>query len=430
MQINKITIKNFKNIEENSFPLHSRFTAIIGVNGKGKSTILHALRIACGAFFLGIPVSEVHRRHIWTSEKRVKNKGMQLIPENTVMIEAEGSFSGENDPITWRRQILENANSTTSNRDDVGHIKRIAEEKYISIVKQENDKISLPVICFFGTSRAHGAGRNRITRTGRQIFKDGYKDWDELKLSTFKYDSWLATYDILEKNGKEYSSTKKIFFETLIKANKYIREIEFSGQQLWLRVEVEGTISDLLPIELHSDGIRFFTEMVAELAYRCIVLNGYLDYNAIKESRGIVMIDELDLHLHPNWQRHVVNDLKEAFPNIQFVATTHSSFIVQSLTKKEIINLDGKGLESDPLRYGIEDVSEGEMYVTDVARSEPFKERVEVTTKYYQLIADNNGKSQEEIESLRQQLNEMEERFSEDPVFVAQLRLERKAKKL
>ena len=129
-------------------------------------------------------------------------------------------------------------------------------------------------------------------------------------------------------------------------------------------------------------------------------------------------------------QRPFVNDLKEAFPNLQFVATTHSSFIVQSLTKKEIINLDGKGLESDPLRYGIEDVSEGEMYVSDVARSEPFKERVEVATKYYQLIADNNGKSQEEIESLRQQLNEMEERFSEDPVFVAQLRLERKAKKI
>ena len=429
MQINKITIQNFRNIEEETtFELHPRFTAIIGVNGKGKSTILHALRVACGAFFFINP--DVKKWHIRPDEIRLKSLEKHLTPQKPVKVEAEGLFPEESNPIIWRRQILENTSSTTSKRDDVGNIRRIAEEKYQSITKQGNDKVSLPVIGFFGTSRAHGAGRNRVPRTGRQIFKDGYKDWYELKSTTFQFNGWLGSYDILEKHGKEYSNTKKAFFETLKKANRYIRNVEFIGQELWLQVEVEGTLSDFLPISYHSDGIRFFTQMVAELAYRCIVLNGYLDYAAITESRGIVMIDELDLHLHPNWQRHVVNDLKEAFPNLQFVATTHSSFIVQSLTKKEIINLDGKGLESDPLRYGIEDVSEGEMYVSDVARSEPFKERVEVATKYYQLIADNNGKSQEEIESLRQQLNEMEERFSEDPVFVAQLRLERKAKKI
>src|SRR5690606_7819707 len=85
---------------------------------------------------------------------------------------------------------------------------------------------------------------------------------------------------------------------------------------------------------------HYFTEMVAELAYRCIVLNGFKEEKAIDEATGIVMIDELDLHLHPKWQRHVVNDLKTAFPNIQFVVTTHSPFIVQSLEQSELVNLD------------------------------------------------------------------------------------------
>jgi predicted ATP-binding protein involved in virulence len=53
--------------------------------------------------------------------------------------------------------------------------------------------------------------------------------------------------------------------------------------------------------------------MVAELAYRCVILNGFLDDKAVIESRGIVMIDELDLHLHPTWQRHVIADLKMHF---------------------------------------------------------------------------------------------------------------------
>ena len=180
-----------------------------------------------------------------------------------------------------------------------------------------------------------------------------------------------------------------------------------------------------------------FTEMVAELAYRCIVLNGSKQEKAIIDTNGVVMIDELDLHLHPNWQRHVVSDLKNAFPNIQFVATTHSPFIVQSLAKDELINLDlegegnEEGLELDPTNYGIEDVAEIEMGVKKVARSEAFTERVEIASRYYQLISEGkSSKTDEEVARLRQELNDMEERFSDDAAFVATLRLERKAMNL
>ena len=97
--------------------------------------------------------------------------------------------------------------------------------------------------------------------------------------------------------------------------------------------------------------------LVAEIAYRCVILNSHLGEDAVKQSKGIVLIDELDMHLHPNWQRHVVNDLKTAFPNIQFVATTHSPFIVQSLNSNELINLDA-----------VSDVSPKELTVEEVAQ--------------------------------------------------------------
>jgi predicted ATP-binding protein involved in virulence len=133
-------------------------------------------------------------------------------------------------------------------------------------------------------------------------------------------------------------------------------------------------------------------------------LNGSKQERAIIDTSGVVMIDELDLHLHPNWQRHVVSDLKNAFPNIQFVATTHSPFIVQSLAKDELINLDlesgEEGLESDPTNYGIEDVAEIEMGVENVARSEVFAEKVEVASQYYQLIS--KGKTSETDEEVAQ----------------------------
>jgi predicted ATP-binding protein involved in virulence len=84
-----------------------------------------------------------------------------------------------------------------------------------------------------------------------------------------------------------------------------------------------------------------------------------------------------------------VADLKHCFPNIQFVATTHSPFIVQSLQKSELINLETTAhttnLEGNPLNYSIEDIAEGAMNVKDVSRSNYFQEQVDIATQYFAL---------------------------------------------
>ena len=369
MNIEKITIQNFRNIEEpRTFYFNPNFTAIIGINGKGKSTILSALRIAAGTYFLAIP--DVKKWHIQPDEIRKNNVGhkLHLVSQRPVLVEATGTLPEIKESIVWRRQILENSNSTTSKASDVAKIRQIGRIKY-AMVKSGEDKIGLPVIAFFGTSRAHGAGRNRKTRTDREIFIEGYHSWFEMKSTTYKYENWLSSYDVLLKIGKEYQGTEQSFLNALKSANPYINEIENVNGKIWLKVNIEGTTSDFLPIDLHSDGICSYTEMVAELAYRCIVLNGYLGKNAIEESRGIVMIDELDLHLHPNWQRHVVNDLKKAFPKIQFVVTTHSPFIVQSLKSDEIWNLD-KVMDVTPKDFSIDEVATQIMGVKSAYSSE------------------------------------------------------------
>jgi predicted ATP-binding protein involved in virulence len=429
MRIETLYLKNFRNVVEQTYRFNPHFTVLIGINGRGKSTWLHALRAACGAYFLAIP-PEVTKRHIVPDEIRQSSNGF-LLQHMPVIVEATGYFSEHPQSITWRRQVQEGKKNTTYSAADVGDVKSRGKEKYDKM-KTGSDDLDLPIIAFFGTSRVHGTGRNRTTRIGRQIFKEGYHSWLEMRSTVYRYDSWLTTYDILVTEGKEYPHSKRIFFDTLQKANPYIKKIAFVGTELWLKVQMDDYTSEYLPIHLHSDGILSYTEMVAELAYRCIVLNGSKQENAIIDTNGVVMIDELDLHLHPNWQRHVVSDLKNAFPKIQFMATTHSPFIVQSLAKDELINLDLKeeneGLESNPSNYGIEDVSEIEMGVEDVARSEDFKQRVEIAAKYYQLISQGkSSKSDAEVKALRQQLNVLEERFSEDPTFVATLKLERNA---
>ena len=112
--------------------------------------------------------------------------------------------------------------------------------------------------------------------------------------------------------------------------------------------------------------------------------------------------------------------MKKAFPKIQFVATTHSITIVQSLKKEELINLDDtEGLNNDPFKYSIEEIAEVEMGVENVPRSKRFQEIEDVAGQYYTLIAEGKtSKTNGKVAILRQKLNELEEVFSDDPAFV------------
>jgi predicted ATP-binding protein involved in virulence len=172
-----------------------------------------------------------------------------------------------------------------------------------------------------------------------------------------------------------------------------------------------------------SDGYRNLIGMVADIAYRCIKLNPHLGTEAVIKTPGVVLIDELDLHLHPNWQKRIVSDLKNVFQNVQFIATTHSPFIVQSLKSDELINLDEvRGLDDDPLKYSVEDISENEMGVKEVQRSREFSNMHLLARNYFKLIKEND--SQEKIEKAKQLLDEIRVKYSNDPAYVALLESE------
>jgi hypothetical protein len=138
-----------------------------------------------------------------------------------------------------------------------------------------------------------------------------------------------------------------------------------------------------LPAYLLSDGQRTILAMVADIAYRAAQLNPQLERNAPQETPGIVLIDELDLHLHPNWQRKIVNTLKTTFPKIQFFASTHSPFIIQSLQPGELVDLDGRHAEYAD--KSIEDIAEQQMGVPIPQRSERYLKMKAAAEEYYQV---------------------------------------------
>jgi predicted ATP-binding protein involved in virulence len=88
--------------------------------------------------------------------------------------------------------------------------------------------------------------------------------------------------------------------------------------------------------------------LVADIAFKAALLNPHLGERVLEETPGVVFIDELDLHIHPSWQRRLVTDLKKVFPSLQFFATTHSPQIVGETPPEQIILLHRDGTWSRP----------------------------------------------------------------------------------
>ncbi len=356
MQIDKITIQNFRGFKNEEFFLDPRFTVAIGDNGAGKSSLLYAMQIVTGSFFLGLP--DVQRRHIHPDELRLSynSTSKQWVTHTPVFVEAEGEMNSVTS-LSWRREIAKPGQSTSSKLADIGAIKKVA-ERYAEQLNIE-DRPIMPVIAFFGIQQLGSpVFRRSRTKTKRMIIRDGYYNALGPKSDNSSYISWIYYYEQNLRDGLEFEGTYEAFFEAIEKAVPYLSNITFDRIQLQLVADcaIPGQEKRKLPQNIMSDGLKRILGIVADIAYRCVILNGFKGREAILRSTGVVMIDELDMHLHPKWQRHIVANLKDAFPGIQFIATTHSPFIVQSLNAHELINLDK-----------VSDVSPDELPLDDVA---------------------------------------------------------------
>jgi len=105
-------------------------------------------------------------------------------------------------------------------------------------------------------------------------------------------------------------------------------------------VDIDGVVQ---PFSNLSDGQRCTLAMVGDMAQKAASLNPQFGAEVLQKTPGVVLIDELDLHLHPRWQRRIIEDLRQTFPKIQFICTTHSPFLIQSLRSgEELLMLDGQ----------------------------------------------------------------------------------------
>ncbi|MCH8486746.1 MAG: AAA family ATPase [Candidatus Cyclonatronum sp.] len=428
MRIDKIKIKNFKGFADETFDLNPNFTVLIGDNAKGKTSALDALAVAAGSFLRGIDVANHEARGINKREVRVKTIEGQPRPQLPVEIECFGEVNGVYLKEGWKRTVNKLSQKTTTTYADAKNIERLASGMLQE--SRQNGKVTFPVIAYHGTGRlwAEHEEKKAVYKKQGEGVELAYTRCLSPKSSSKEFLSWYKTYeDEIKKFGspkeKALLQSFKEAIISMIPDNHWTdMSYSFKDEDL-IGIFKNNNKTDRLLFSQLSDGYRNLIGMVADIAYRCIKLNPHLGDDAVSLTPGLVLIDELDLHLHPNWQKRIVSDLKTVFKNIQFVATTHSPFIVQSLKSDELINLDEvKGLDHDPNKYSVEEISENEMGVINVKRSAEFSEMQSKAREYFDLV--NKKASTDEIAKAKRLLDGLRVKFSKDPAYVALLESE------
>ena len=437
MKLSALTLRNFRKYEGATFAFHNQFNVLIGNNGAGKTTVLDAIAIMLNTYFQGSGII-THGGNIKKEDARflITEKGDQTFRETQrdVCLHAFAK-TGENQ-LEWLRHIGDRGGKAK----DLIRLGSQAREKIRS--GQTED---LPLFLYYGAQRLWSINRKISTeKPGSQL--DAYRYCLDPKSDQKAFEKWFKKLSYSEIQRKRALTAVYAIRETVLSCTPGATDFYFDmdEDQILIHLNHEGWV----PFNSLSDGYRNMIAMVADIAHRAVRLNPHLANNAPQKTEGIVLIDEIDLHLHPKWQRSVVSKLKEAFPRFQFIATTHSPFILQSLSPGEVIDLEqppadfmsmnsyfdneiagpgpGNGYSDRPL----EDIIEEIMGIATPQRSHRLTEMYAVAKEYYKLLEQADVADPIEKEQLKQRLDELTAPYSDNVAYHAFLEMERRAKGL
>ncbi|MDE6485929.1 MAG: AAA family ATPase [Muribaculaceae bacterium] len=444
MNIKDIMIQNFRSFKDNFFVFDPQMNVILGDNTTGKTTLLHAVQIALGAFLQEmsfIPGGNGYARNFKPTDQvktySESNKTFIPIPKKpSIQVNAEG-MSGKYDirsgrlnmssiPVFWKRTSNKNSKANAIQLmdfvEEMERIRRDADRDGINSV--------FPLFLSFGASRLEKNYRGTEKTKQRETREaKAYKCALDEQVDFKGAFDWIYRYDKNLSRGIEFPDTDKAFINAILKAVPAVKQIAIDTKNSEFTAQVKMTKDEnpyWLTYDMMSAGFKAMINIVAEIAHRCVELNGFLGINAVEKTPGIIMIDEVDLYLHPHWQQHVLTDLQDAFPMMQFIVTTHSPFIVQSVDSRNIISLDSNVMPISPSNRGIEEIAAAEMGMQGMQRSEKYIQKFKLATEYFKLV--KAGKAGEvETEQVKTRLDEleMEAGLLNDPAYEAYLRLNR-----
>ena len=434
MYLEKLKLHNFRCYEKLEIDFNRQLTVLVGKNGSGKTTVLEAIAIALGTWFVGFNIVNAKGINKRTDPLR---KAYQIGATDDVQtqfpveIEAWGKIEESKDQILhWKRELYTPTGTMTTK--DAKEIVEYAAE-YQKAISEGRTDIYLPMVAYYGTGRLWDYHRQKRT----DVFKvssrtNGYIDCLDGTANVKLMMDWFQIMTINKYQRQEENLESNPELDTVYLAmEKCLTNLSgysdvkirynMGTQELDVYYSEQDKQRMRIPLNQLSDGYKGMISLVADIAYRMATLNPQLGTEVLRKGDGVVLIDEVDLHLHPAWQQKVIDNLMNIFPKVQFIVSTHAPAIISSVKTDKLRILSNKEVCMTANQvYGkdVNSVMKEIMGVND--RPDQF---VELFEKFYRLLSE---KKYDEAGAVLDKLDE--ERGYHDPEIVkcrVKLKLER-----
>lgn len=436
--LESIELLNYRKFENATFELNSRMNVLIGKNASGKTTVLEAITVILGAYLAAykeyVPSRYVHN----ISDNDVMRKSLRPIKSIAMTSTVKQFPCTVKSHLVWDKKTIKCIRSLEK---EGGRTKFIGKnpmrdsvvdwEKTIKAADGSDAEQIYPLVLYLSSARLWNENRTgEIEKIPSRT--DAYQrclDRKRSSQSAFEYIKLLGSLASEENEGLPLPA-----YESIMNAVKYsLKEELEQGQQVlyssrYGEIAIKNADGTVIDFSALSDGYRNVIKIITDIATKMCILNPYLGKDALKKTPGVVVIDELDLSLHPTWQKRIVRILKELFPKVQFICATHSPFIIQSLEPGELIVLD-QVLEDEYSGQSIEDIAEEIMQVPVPQYSEKKQRMYKAAEEYFEALQQNISK--DELQNLKERLDLLSSEYSTNPAYCALLRqkyLEKKAK--
>ncbi|WP_055128711.1 AAA family ATPase [Pseudomonas mediterranea] len=438
MKLIRLELENYRCFPTLTLELDSQLTLLVARNGQGKTSLLDAIKVALWPYVRGFDLGSMTNDVTGIQPEDVFLRPLaahQMEPSLPARLTAHALFHEK--AWTWSRRRESIRKGTQTREDATANLLQttagaLEVQIFNRTVVDHQDPFDLPVLAYYGTGRLWSqkkltsaqekAENAELSRT--YAYRDcldpasSYKHFAKWYTRIFRsyreeqirnLERGKLSIDVKDELALPVLAVQNAVNAVLATRTGW-RDLAYSSE--FSDLVLEHPVHGVLKVSQLSDGIRNIVALAADIAYRCVKLNPHLGISAPHKSSGVVLIDEVDMHLHPAWQQTVVPDLLDAFPHIQFVMTTHSPQVISSVPAhcirvlQTVADEGGRQITVNDVEQQTQGVASSQVlaYVMDIDPT-PDNEPAQKLSKYMALIQQNLHETTTEGLELRQYLD-------------------------
>jgi len=344
MKVTKLNLTNYRDAQALSIELNPKLNVFVGVNGSGKSTVLDAI-----AIMLSWAVSRIR--------SGASGVGRLLIVESDITngkstSSIQLSCETEDETIEWKLSKVRKGHAASEGKSNLQELNDYT-KGIQSKISETSEKVNLPLLVYYPVNRAvveiplKIRGKHRFdllaaydgaltSGANFRTFFEWFREREDLENEIMRSRSQHTLFEL--ETPVEYQFPDPQLEAVRSALTKFLPDFsDFTIRRSPLRMEVTKNGKRLTVNQL-SGGELILIAMIGDLARRMAIANP--DSAKPLEGSGIVLIDEIDLHLHPRWQRMIVPKLLEVFPNCQFILSTHSPHVITHVQPESLFLLE------------------------------------------------------------------------------------------